>query len=31
MKIKNYRRFVPKTSKIMLVKYLKFGKFILIY
>jgi hypothetical protein len=30
MKIKNYRRFVPKSSKITL-KCLKFGKFILIY
>jgi hypothetical protein len=31
MKIKNYRRFVPKISRIMPVKCLKFGKFILIY
>jgi hypothetical protein len=31
IKIINYRRFMPKISRIMLVKCLKFGKFILIY
>jgi hypothetical protein len=31
MKIRNYWRFMPKISRIMLVKCLKFGKFILIY
>ena len=31
MIIKNYKRFVPKISRTMLVECLKFGKFILIY